>query len=448
MGRTKKEQPKQDSTSTSTSALPDIKTTKKEDLFRYYNQVLNHDDTKRSQNDICTPIECIQEMLDKLPPSIWQQRGIAALDPCCGAGNFHAAIYWRLIEAGANQDEALKSLHFNDLNQDRINHVKSIYKTCEGAGGSITCQDFLDPDYTPKVEPDLIVANPPYAKLMKSGERASKNHNMIAAFVEKSLNLVKPGGFLVFITPDNWMSFADRNHLIGQLTELQIHHLDIHSAKRHFPKVGSSFTWYVIQKCPAYKDITVSGIWKSKPYCGQVRSQERRFIPLLYDSTVQSIVEKTLDLPITEPRFQVQTSSDLHRYTKAEWIRDQKSTTHPYRLIHTPKQTAWASRPHKYQSGYKVFISLTDRYQVFIDHDCGMTQSIAFITCDDRPKDAEIIKGILDHPLYVFLNNICRWGNFNNVRILQNFPIPRDPQDIYGSFGINEEEQQYIKLHL
>ena len=73
-----------------------------------------------------------------------------------------------------------------------------------------------------------------------------------------------------------------------------------------------------------------------------------------------------------------------------------------------------------------------------------MTQSIVFILCSNKDQSQKY-KKILEHPLYVFLNNICRWGNFNNIRILQSFPIPINEfiqtytgniQDIYNYFKI------------
>lgn len=71
-----------------------------------------------------------------------------------------------------------------------------------------------------------------------------------------------------------------------------------------------------------------------------------------------------------------------------------------------------------------------------------MTQSIGFVLCQTK-QQAEEIKKILDHPLYVFLNNIHRYGNFNNIRILQKFPHPFD-DDIFKYFNITEEEQKFI----
>jgi hypothetical protein len=312
----------------------------------------------------------------------------------------------------------------------------------------ITNHDFITFNSSKKY--DLIVANPPYAKLLENGKRASKNHNLIKDFIEKALSQLKPNGYLLFITPDNWMSYADRNVLIEIITSLQIIHLDIHTAKKYFKKIGSSFTWYIIQNCAFYKNINVSGIWKKKEYVSSVISKQRKYIPLLYNQMVQNILSKTIDNK-TLPKFEVKTSSDLHKYTKAEFISDEKTEIFKYKLIHTPSQTVYSSRPHKFQEGYKIFISTTDKYSVFIDK-CGMTQSIVFIICSNEEQAKKYLQ-ILQHPLYVFINNICRWGNFNNIRILQSFPIPTieysgNHQELYNYFNITKEEIEYISDNL
>ena len=142
------------------------------------------------------------------------------------------------------------------------------------------------------------------------------------------------------------------------------------------------------------------------------------------------------------PKFKVLTSSDLHKYTKKHLISVEENEEYKYKLIHTPKQTVYASRPHKFQDGFKVFISTTSYYSVFVDN-CGMTQSIAFIRCENI-EDANKICEILKHPLYKFLNNICRWGNFNNIRILQSFPVSENMEIIWKKFNITQNEQDFI----
>jgi SAM-dependent methyltransferase len=418
------------------------------DIKKYYDETLNIDkSTYKSSNDEPTPIDCICEMISKIPEELWNRDDLTILDPCCGNGNFNIPILFKLLNSHEKRKIVEDILYFNDINTDRLENVRKVF--CNDKYKlNITNNDFIATKTDKKY--DLIVANPPYAKLLENGKRASKNHNLIKDFIEKSLSLLKPNGYLLFITPDNWMSYADRNVLIEIITSLQIIHLDIHTAKKYFKKIGSSFTWYIIQNAPFYTGINISGIWKKTEYNDIVVSKKRKYIPLLYNQTVSNILSKTIDNEKLK-KFEVKTSSDLHRYTKASFISDNETDVFKYKLIHTPSQTVYASRPHKYQEGYKIFISTTDKYKVFIDN-CGMTQSIVFILCSTEEEAKKYLQ-ILQHPLYLFLNNICRWGNFNNIRILQNFPIPivdynGNIKDLYTHFNINDDEIQYINDNL
>jgi len=425
-----------------------IDTSSFNEIKKYYDEILNIDKrTYKSSNDETTPIDCIIEMIGKIPEELWRRTELSILDACCGNGNFNIPILYELLKYHEKKIILEKILEFNDINENRLDNVRSVF-CCDKYKLQITNHDFITFNNPKKY--DLIVANPPYAKLLENGKRASKNHNLIKDFIEKALSQLKPNGYLLFITPDNWMSYADRNVLIEIITSLQIIHLDIHRAKKYFKKIGSSFTWYVIQNCPFYKDMNISGIWKKKEYVSSVISKQRKYIPLLYNQMVQNILSKTID-NTKLAKFDVKTSSDLHKYTKAKFISDEKTDVFKYKLIHTPKQIVYSSRPHKFQEGYKIFISTTDKYNVFIDN-CGMTQSIVFIMCSSEEQAKKYLE-ILQHPLYIFINNICRWGNFNNIRILQSFPIPTieysgNQEELYNQFNITKEEVEYIQENL
>jgi hypothetical protein len=278
-------------------------------------------------------------------------------------------------------------------------------------------EDFLN--FESDIKFDLIVANPPYARFLENGKRSSKNHNMIGSFINKSFEFLNEKGYVLFIIPDNWMSFADRNTLISKLTKLQIHYINIHTSKKYFKKVGSSFVWYIIENTPSYKDIEIDGIWKKVLYKSFVESQERRYIPLYYNKIIQSILSKTIDAE--NLKFKIETSSYLHKYTKKQFISNQKDEFHKFKLIHTPKQVVWSSIPHKFQDGFKVFISTTSYYSTFVDN-CGMTQSIVFIRSESE-EEANKIDLVMNHPMYKFINNICRYGNFNNIRIFTKLSV-------------------------
>lgn len=406
------------------------------ELKEYYNNTLNKDKSLyETSNDVSTPIDCIEEMVSKVPESFWKNPEIKILDPCCGCGNFFLVINDILLKYHT-QDYIIKNiLYFNDINNNRLEIAQEIFPK-----GNFTHQDFLI--YSEDTKYDMIIANPPYAKFTLEGKRAAKNHNLIGNFLDKSFSILKDKGILVYIIPDNWMTYSNRNNLVMEITSKQILHLNIHTAKKYFKDIGSSFTWFVLENTPFYKDISIEGIWNKEYYIDYVPSQIRNFIPLWYTKIIKSIVNKTLDTSDIM-KFKIETSSNLHRYTKRHLISTSPTKIYKYKLIHTASQTVYSKEPHKYQEGYKVFINLTGYYKVFVDN-CGMTQSIAFIRCLNF-EDAEEIMKILNHPLYVFLNNIHRYGNFNNVKILQAFPQCKTFDTVYKELKFTKNEINFIE---
>jgi adenine-specific DNA-methyltransferase len=390
-------------------------------LKKHYDEIVNKDKSHfESSNDEPTPIGCVEEMIEKIPVDFWKKRDLLILDPCAGNGNFHFVIKNKLEKNGYSELDIKNTLIFNEPNPKRVEHCYSVF----GENIQITQEDYLKQNIKRKV--DLVVANPPYAKITNN-KRAAKNHTLVRDFISKALKDVKNDGFILFICPNNWMSLADRNTLIEELTKYRFHYLNIGLAKKWFPKIGSSFTWFVLQKTKHKNEpFLVEGKFNKKIYSSKPLNQKRDYIPLYYTKEIQKLLEKTLDKK--EPKLLIETSSDLHEYTKRNLQKKEQDNEHKYRLIHTKKQLRWSSRPHKFQNGWKLFITTTDKYSVFIDN-CGMTQSVAFIRCQNK-KEAETLKKKLQQPIYCFLNDICRWGNFNNIRILQRFSLSFDENDI------------------
>ena len=390
------------------------------------NTVLDH---FTSRNDICTPMECVEEMIDAIPDEFWHRDSISVLDPCAGNGNFPAYVLSK------SQNEKCEIV-LNEINEKRLKNAKFLFDGVSEI--KYESKDFLADTFNSY---DLIVANPPFALLMKGGKRAAKNHGVSKLFVEKALRHLNKDGYLVFIIPDNWMSLSDRNLVANKLVQYQFVKINIHSAKKYFKGVGSSFTWFVLKKEENKAETIVENSFLENETCKVKLDKEQYSIPLHYNKIIKSILSKTIYSNLK--KFNIETSSDLHKYTKSKLISKNKNKEHPHELIHTQKQTVWSSRPHKYQNGWKTFVCLTSYYQIFNKSDVGMTQSIAFIRCENE-VEAKTNKAILEHPLYRFINNIHRYGNFNNIRILQKFPIPDNPSDIWQSFKITDEEKAFI----
>lgn len=86
----------------------------------------------KSSNDETTPIDCVSEMISKIPEELWDRKDLKILDPCCGNGNFLVPIYYKV----KNPE---KSLYFNDINQERLEKVKRVFSD----KANITDKDYL-----------------------------------------------------------------------------------------------------------------------------------------------------------------------------------------------------------------------------------------------------------------------------------------------------------------
>jgi hypothetical protein len=178
----------------------------------------------------------------------------------------------------------------------------------------------------------------------------------------------------------------------------------------------------------------------------------RSYLPLLYGRVVQSILEKTVEQGHGGPTIGAAVSCEFHRTTKKAILSDCQTVLFCHRVVHTPTQTLWASRAHALQGRVKIFISITDKYSVWVDAgESGMTQAVLYVLCGSV-SEAECLRAQLMHPLFVFLNNICRWGKFNNIRVVQSFPkIPMgvvDERGIFDYFGLTDSERVFVLMNM
>ena len=110
-------------------------------LKEYYDNELNTDKKLvKTSNDEPTPINCVEEMVDKIPEDFWKRKDLKILDPCCGCGNFPFVIYHKLIKYHNRETILNDILHFNDLNMDRIEVLKKIFNY---EGLNVYTEDFL-----------------------------------------------------------------------------------------------------------------------------------------------------------------------------------------------------------------------------------------------------------------------------------------------------------------
>ena len=97
-----------------------------DEIKKYYDGTLNIDkSTYKSSNDEPTPIDCISEMISKIPEELWRKSDLSILDPCCGNGNFSLPILFELLKYHDKRTILEKMLEYNDINESTFRPLDS-----------------------------------------------------------------------------------------------------------------------------------------------------------------------------------------------------------------------------------------------------------------------------------------------------------------------------------
>ena len=243
------------------------------DIVSYYNKINLDKSHFISNDDICTPMECVKLMIDYIPKEFWDKKKLRILDPCCGNGNFGAYVKFKT---------SLKNIWFNDLNKQRLANCKKILKP-----DNITNENALEIQSFNSW--DLIMANPPY-----SGG-GNKNRSLSNMFIEHSIDLLKKGGYLCFVTPNNWMTYNNDNKTLKKLLSEGSFVVIDNDVKKYFTGVGSSFTVIIWQK-GVFNNLTYvknNYLIKDEQFDVEI-PKSLQFIPLYISQNILNIISKSI----------------------------------------------------------------------------------------------------------------------------------------------------------
>jgi type I restriction-modification system DNA methylase subunit len=115
---------------------------------------------KRKDNDeVFTPPFLIEEMLDRLPKTVWEDPTKTWLDPCAGLGNFSVIILKRLMKGLKTwqPDEELRKKHILEnmlyhveMNPESVEKLERVLNPEGKYNLNIKCSDFLTFDKSKK----------------------------------------------------------------------------------------------------------------------------------------------------------------------------------------------------------------------------------------------------------------------------------------------------------
>jgi len=215
---------------------------------------------RRATGVYYTPPEIVQLIVElTLAPLLDATRHVAAplriLDPACGAGEFLVEAY-RLIAATRGTAASRRAIFGVDIDPAAVAVARQrlIEIDSRAAAWNIIVGDALEGSRPPLASFDAVIGNPPYVNirlLAKSLSReridalceryltARGNFDLYVVFIERALQLLRPGGRCGLIIPNKWATLdyarACRELLLERATIEQV--VDL-SDERAFAKAS------------------------------------------------------------------------------------------------------------------------------------------------------------------------------------------------------------------
>lgn len=422
---------------------------------------INTNENKEKYGEVYTPELIINNMLDTLPIEIWRNKNIKWFDPTSGNGNFMIYIYFRLMESIPYDelitDDIGKSAHiiknmlfFNDTNLESVNNTKFIFSKINtdvdvdvDVDINIENNDFLTTEYSTLM--DIIVQNPPY-NLNGTKEKGKKN--VFTLFVDKSLKILKPHGYLLTIHPSsyrisNYSPKGTKINLNNLYTSLQIHNICMFTITQTYElmNVQINVDYLLVENCLPYKPTIIEDIYGNK-INREIKTTDN--IPNFGFSILDKL--KNVCNQVGDISQYIYRSSELHH----SYWKNGKIKTGEYPIIHLLKNSKkgnviyYSNIKHKHQNTPKIIVNGLGVKYVLMDKEgiYGITDSPIAIL-----NTSELLVEFLNNKIFVYLintlgiigNNISR-EIFTYIPDLVTLCKKGETFDLYKKMGFTKQE--------
>jgi len=423
---------------------------------------------KRDNGEVFTPLDLIEEMLDKLNDgykrnnngkSIFSEPCKTWFDPAVGIGNFMIIVYLRLMKGlelvpGFLDEETRRKhilenmLYMSELTKNNVLVCNKVFCGDKYAlhlyeGDTLKMGIVKEFKITAF---DIVVGNPPYNA---QGIKHIGDKNIYVYFAKKALSeWTKPGGYMLYIhTPTYRIPNKKIQHTQTDLNEIYTNKNIICikmfsvQAVLQMMTVMINVDYIIIQNVSNNtKNCTTIIDVNNKEYRQIIYPED--FIPNYGLDIIEKIKNKNKNAGGT---IEMELNSDVHA---------QHAEGNTYKNVHgiTKKgiKICMSDKKHKHLSVPKVIINGIGSYNyVFYDKkgEYGVTQSPAYILNPSK-NTLQFVQSKLFH--YV-INATKIIGNNINIKTKMVPIIPEDitinnEQDLYDYFHFTAEEIAEISV--
>ena len=272
--------------------------------FKQDFSILNNN--KEMYGEVHTDFKLINDMFEMIPNSYFKNPNLTWLDPCAGKGYFSIILYKKLFKGLSkvitdphtrHNHIITEMIYMIELNIEFIPFLKKMF----GEKSNIYHQNFLDFN---KKKFDFIIGNPPFnfkgpIKVPTSKISKKKDGKTIwQSFIKKSMSLINPKGFILFITPSIWMkNDHDIFHYLLKYRIIKIKTMNKTETNKIFHKQAQTPTCYFLIQNDTFKPkfLMYDKIYnKFNIYKIYYKNNVPLSIPLFAQSIIQKILPYTL----------------------------------------------------------------------------------------------------------------------------------------------------------
>jgi hypothetical protein len=291
---------------------------------------------------------------------------------------------------------------------------------------------------------DYVIGNPPY----QDSSHTEKKNTLWRKFLDLSLKLSKEEtGIISFVIPSSWM--GSKKLLDSIFLNNNLLYVNKDECKRHFPRVGSTFSYFVMQTS-SYKGETK---FKNKEINGTVVDSLSNINDVLVDVFPRNLSNDSISLinkvlNSNKNLLGVINNTTHHCVHKDRWSLTQ-DTKFQYPIHNTPTKLYWWITPHKHSGLRKVVIPTTTYYRNMFYTINGVTQSFCYYLLKETENE-DIVLHNINNIVFDYINECFRYANWNSVPLLRKLPeLPFDKKmndnEIFEYFGLTDNEVKVIK---
>lgn len=427
---------------------------------------------KKQNGTVFTNVKLINKKLNLLPKNVWKNKNLKWLDPCSGPGNYGIVIYFRLMKGLEyvikNEEKRRKHiienmLYFVEFDKDYLNILKEIFIKDKyniniflGSYVYLHTYDENIPVFSKETfvnEYDIIVGNPPYQKANKVNPDKLSAKPLYHLFVDKSIELLKKDGYLLFIHPVSWRRKSKEIRIINSLLNKRILYMYTNNKFTEFEISAPFINYYLLQNkdyCKSYK-TKYETHYNDILYKGQVHlNNDLEYLPVLLTIETITILNKVIG---EGEKLNVRLESKLS--TSKKNISVKKTDLYKYKNLHTYSQKKgfiyrYSQKKHPCQDKLKILMNFKGGYKYlnpFIDNGkLGITDNSMYMLVNDDNKDfiLEFLKSDLMYFLLMITTYNYGANQKNEFHIMNTFKIPNNINNLYDFYKLNNKEIIFI----